>query len=241
MKRKRLLIALAAILALLLLAGGGTLFGLFWVGRLPFPQKQPTPKGNEFRVACVGDSLTYGFGVPNHSQNSYPAVLAELLGDAACVHNYGVSGRTVSAEGDRPYFDTDEFNESLEFEPDIVVLALGSNDSKPFNWDLQKFTEGFNELIYAYKSLPTEPVVIVVLPPPVFEVNGKVAYSIDKNVLENEIVPAVEAIAEHYRLQTVDLRPVFEGRPDLFSDGCHPTKEGAALFAQEVAKAILGE
>ena len=68
-----------------------------------------------------------------------------------------------------------------------------------------------------------------------------VAYSIDKNVLENEIVPAVEAIAEHYRLQTVDLRPVFEGRPDLFSDGCHPTKEGAALFAQEVAKAILGE
>ena len=159
------------------------------------PLPLPTIRRYPIFLRAIGEMMDAGEAYISSS------VLAERLGDAACVHNYGVSGRTVSKEGDRPYTETDAYRESLAYEPDIVVLALGSNDSKPFNWDLQSFTEGFNELIYAYKSLPSEPVVIVVLPPPVFEVNGKVAYSIDKDVLENEIVPAVEAIAEHYRLQ----------------------------------------
>ena len=31
------------------------------------------------KVACVGDSVTYGYGIENTEENSYPAQLQQLL------------------------------------------------------------------------------------------------------------------------------------------------------------------
>ena len=241
MKSKRILIGVAVALVAALLISGGTVFALHYVGRLPLGEKYKVPEENQLRIACVGDSVTYGFGIPDREKYNYPEVLAGIFGEDACVNNYGVSGRTVSMDGDRPYMNEEAFQASLDFLPDVVVLMLGSNDAKPYNWNAEAFERDYQELLYAYKSLKSQPVIFVVLPTPVFEVRGKVAFNIDKDVLENEIVPRTRALAEARRYTVIDMHEVFAGHPELFSDGCHPNKEGAKLFAETVAKALLGE
>ena len=36
---------------------------------------------NKIKVACVGNSVTYGAGIENREVNSYPAQLQRMLGD----------------------------------------------------------------------------------------------------------------------------------------------------------------
>src|SRR3712207_5545352 len=85
---------------------------------------------NVFRVACVGDSITYGAGVSGREKNSYPAVLGQWLGTKWDVRNFGVSGATLLKKGNRPYWKQQKFADALQFKPDVVIIKLGTNDSK---------------------------------------------------------------------------------------------------------------
>ena len=57
-----------------------------------------------------------------------------LLGPGYEARNYGVSGRTLLKKGDFPYWNENAYRQSREWNPDIVVIQLGTNDSKPQNW-----------------------------------------------------------------------------------------------------------
>ena len=92
------------------------------------------PRKDAVRVACVGNSITYGAGIKNRSHDSYPSVLGRLLGDKYWVKNFGVSARTMLNKGDRPYMKEQAYQQALAFNPNIVVIKLGTNDSKSFNW-----------------------------------------------------------------------------------------------------------
>lgn len=85
------------------------------------------------RVACVGNSITFGAGIPNREANAYPAQLQAYLGDGYEVRNFGVSATTASPRGDHPYTATEAYRASLDFAPDIVLLKMGTNDTKPQN------------------------------------------------------------------------------------------------------------
>src|ERR1044072_7428681 len=87
----------------------------------------------KIRVACVGDSITWGSGVEGRESNSYPAVLQRLLGEKYEVSNFGVSGATMLKRGDKPYWEMSAFTDALAFKPNVVVIKLGTNDSKPQN------------------------------------------------------------------------------------------------------------
>src|SRR5208282_1861310 len=76
------------------------------------------------RLACVGDSITYGAGVKHRDHNSYPVQLGKLLGDKWEVKNFGHSGATMVKKGDLPYDKTNEYKHALEFKPDVVVIFL---------------------------------------------------------------------------------------------------------------------
>ena len=56
---------------------------------------QPGP----VRVACVGDSITYGAGVAGRETNSYSTVLGRMLGSKFEVRNFGRSGATLLKQG----------------------------------------------------------------------------------------------------------------------------------------------
>ena len=58
---------------------------------------------NKVKVACVGNSVTYGAGIENREINAYPAQLQRMLGDGYEVMNFGKSGATLLNKGHRPY------------------------------------------------------------------------------------------------------------------------------------------
>ena len=121
------------------------------------------------KVACVGDSITYGAGITDPAQR-YPAVLQALLGTAYEVRNFGVSGRTLMRAGDRPYWNTTQFTDSATYAPAVVVIMLGTNDAKDINWGFKATFEGdYRDLIAHYRGLSSQPRVFVARPGPMFD------------------------------------------------------------------------
>ena len=93
-----------------------------------------TPKPDAIRVACIGNSITDGHGIEMASQYGYPALLQKALGSDYWVKNFGVSGRTMLNKGDVPYMNEQAWRDAQAFQPDIAIIKLGTNDTKPQNW-----------------------------------------------------------------------------------------------------------
>ena len=189
------------------------------------------------RIAAVGDSITFGEGVnPNRrEQDSYPGQLQTLLGSAYEVSNFGYIGATVQDGGDVPYKRTDAYVSSFNSNPEIVVLMLGSNDSKPINWDPNAYEAQLGELISLYEVLPSRPTVYVATPPVAFEN----AAGVRPDVVADEIVPIVRAVGTRTSTPIIDVFSATKPFPAYFPDGVHPDRDGAALIASTVQSAIL--
>ena len=73
-------------------------------------------QAQRIKVACVGNSVTYGYGIENRETNCYPAQLQQMLGDAYEVENFGHSGATLLNKGYRPYTQQEAYQKALRFE-----------------------------------------------------------------------------------------------------------------------------
>lgn len=231
-----IIIAVVVIASALLL--GLLIFLPFYFGIVFTYQPIKKSKGKQIRVACVGDSITYGFMVKNWRKNNYPAILNDLLGENYCVNNFAYTNRTAIKSADYPLVKEKIYKKSLDFQPDIVIILLGTNDSKKVNWDKDKFIDDYGEIIDGYLSLESAPKVYMLNLPPVFEVRGKVLYDIRKNVIEEEIIPAVRQIADSKSISCIDVYKVFNGRKELFTDGVHLNAKGCRLLAQTVYETL---
>lgn len=196
------------------------------------PNLKVSPGQKLVKVACVGDSITFGSHVTGRDQNSYPAVLQTLLGEKYQVKNFGVSGATLLKKGDKPYWTQPDFAKSNDFAPDIVVIMLGTNDSKAKNWAYKAdFANDYRDLIAHYATLQSHPRVYVMLPPPVYEAGR---YEISPATVEKEVTPLVKEIGG----ATINVRGALSDHPELFDDTVHPNNAGAAVIAQTVFDAI---
>ena len=201
------------------------------------------PKNGEIRVACVGDSVTYGHGISGWAGNHYPARLGELLGDGYHVENFGHSGATLSPDGDQPYVATDDYKASLEYKADIVIIMLGSNDSKPENWVGQlDFAAKYIEFMEAYREVNPEVRFILCTPPRAFlpegAVDGLTNYDIRPEQVET-VRYEVMAIALAGGYDLVDIYAVTDDHPEWFKDNVHPSNDGAAAIASAIADMII--
>ncbi len=84
----------------------------------------------KIKVACVGDSITFGSGIADRENASYPAQLQKLLGEGFEVKNFGVSGRTMISKSPSAWTNTQQYKDALAYQPDVVLIKLGTNDSK---------------------------------------------------------------------------------------------------------------
>lgn len=228
---------LKIILAILILVVLIVLF-LYYFGFIDFYHPMNQADDNQLKVACVGDSITFGCTVANRNKNNYPTVLGKLLGEKYCVNNFGYTNRTAIKSADYPYTNEKLYMQSLDFNPDILVIMLGSNDSKANNWDRDKYINDFSEIIESYKKVNPSVRIYLLVPPPVFEVGSKVLYQLRKDVIDNEICPAVKIISDKLGLECIDMHSVFENKRELFSDGVHPNAKGSKLFAQKIYEEI---
>ncbi|MBQ7601565.1 MAG: hypothetical protein IJU49_05330 [Lachnospiraceae bacterium] len=202
------------------------------------PRRHPRP--GQIRIACTGDSITYGYGIRNWLRNNYPEQLQQLLGSSYCVRNFGVCGATASSSGDNPYEKTAASRDSLAFRPNIVLLMLGTNDSKPCNWkDADEYAEDLKKFVSIYRALPDKPCIILLTPPPAY--GDPVPFDIDADVLKTKVRYQILALAGTEQLPCVDLYAMFEGRPELLWDGVHPNAAGAECIAKAAAAYVRKE
>jgi acyl-CoA thioesterase-1 len=192
------------------------------------------------RVACVGDSITYGSGIADRARDSYPAQLQRILRQydpSWEVQNFGVSGATLLSKGDKPYIRETAYGSAQAYNPDIVIIKLGTNDSKPQNWQYRDdFVPDYENMIDAFRALPSKPEVWICKPVPAYYVN----FSIRPEVIHDEILPLIDQIAQEKNTPVIDLYTALEGHANLFPDGIHPNAEGAGLMAQTIAPLLLG-
>lgn len=201
-----------------------------WLDHLKAPRKDAV------RVACIGNSITDGCGIDMSSTYGYPARLQQMLGDGYNVRNYGVSARTLLSKGDWPYVNEPEWTYAKDFRPDIVVLKLGTNDSKPQNWvHGDEFEADLRHMISQLKALDTKPEICLTLPMKVWENSA----GINDSIITNCIIPIIRRVAKKEKAHIIDLHTPFEGdRALIQADGIHPNREGAAKMAGIVAEEI---
>ncbi|HWV65993.1 GDSL-type esterase/lipase family protein, partial [Chitinophaga sp.] len=208
---------------------------LLWLCNSPvFSRQQP------LKVACIGNSVTYGYGLPNREMNSYPARLQQLLGAGYQVKNFGVSGSTLLKNGHRPYDTTAAFAEMLRFAPDIAIIHLGLNDTDPRDWPdhRDEFIPDYHALIDTIRRVNPEVKVFICRLTPVFHEHPRF-----KSGTRNwywQIQEAIEQVAKAAHVGLVDLHAPLYAHPELFADALHPDTTGAAIIAQTVYSRITG-
>ena len=189
------------------------------------------------RIACIGDSLTWGFSLPDPRRQSYPALLQETLGEEYVVRNFGCNGASVRSDADLPYVQTWPYQESQAWNPDIVLIMLGSNDAAPWDWNDEAFRRDYERLVAAYQALPSTPRIILVAPPRMFRVMGITFGGLSPEVLEDGVRPAIRELAVHTGLQSIDLVDLFADARYCY-DGVHPNREGVRLMAEAVLEKL---
>lgn len=231
MKRKKTIKIVILVVFLVIVIAVGGLFG--FVYRMLYPRAMVTGSG-EKKVLCVGDSITYGQGViMSRKTDSYPAFLAEYLGEDYQVWNYGLCNRTLLAEGQMPYGAEDFAAESLAEDADIVIIMLGTNDSKKMNWNAEKYEEEYIQFVKNYQNMESAPDVYIMMPPAVFaEVEDE--GDCDNTVVRDEVVPIVARVAEQTGAGLIDLYSLTESHPEWFADGLHPNAEGNRVIAETI-------
>ena len=200
------------------------------------------------RVACLGNSITAGIGTSDASRKAYPAVLQSLLGDGYEVRNFGVSGATALKKGTdngRPYWygGFGECQAAMDYNPDIVILKLGGNDSKGFNWEYSAdFRDDYQQLVDMFKYLPSLPKIYLCLPCKARVDDPQKIWGIDEKVILEEVTPIVREIAHDNRLTTIDLHDVYDGEEAIcYSDNIHPSDRGAELIARRIYEVMTRE
>ena len=193
------------------------------------------PRKDAVRVACIGNSITFGAGIRNRSRDSYPSVLARMLGDNYWVKNFGVSARTMLNKGDHPYMNEPAYKNALAFNPNIVVIKLGTNDSKSFNWKYKAdFMKDAQTMIDAFKVLPSQPKIYLCYPSKAYLTGD----GINDDIISKEIIPMIKKLAKKNNLSVIDLHTAMDGMPELFPDRIHPNEKGAQVMAKAVYQSI---
>lgn len=186
----------------------------------------------QIRVACIGNSITFGSGIQNKDSLSYPSQLQRMLGDKWLVKNFGVSGATLLRKGNKPYWKESRFKQAMEFNPNVVIIKLGTNDSKSINWVYKnEFVGNYISMIDTLQMLPTHPVIYICYPVPAY---GNV-FNIRDSIINSDIIPYIQQVSVKRKLPIINLNKALSNKKELFPDKIHPNAKGAELIAVTVA------
>ncbi|MBN1181022.1 MAG: hypothetical protein JXB49_01960 [Bacteroidales bacterium] len=191
----------------------------------------------QIKVACVGNSITYGYGIEGRDSLAYPGQLASILGDGWEVKNFGNSGATLLKKGNKPYWNLPEFIMVQDYNPDVIIIKLGTNDSKPCNWDKygDEFVSDYKEMIHIFQNMDSHPIVYVAIPIMVV----KDTWTIRKKVVEEDISALIKNIAGEGKLPIIDFYSALKDYPELIPDNVHPNAAGSEIMARTAAKVLL--
>lgn len=196
---------------------------------------------SQIKVACIGDSITAGYGLSDPSTQGYPAQLNAMLGSGYTINNYGISGTTLLKNGDNPYWNQWSYTDSTNWLPDIVIIMLGTNDSKDYNWiHKEDFIPDYTEMINHYADLSSHPIVYVATCATVYGPGGSGQWGITDAVVTGEIVPLQKQIASQTNCPLIDINSATKNMSGYFPDYIHPNTAGCTAIARQVYDVLSG-
>lgn len=198
----------------------------------------------EVKIACIGDSLTYGHAWHNES---YPVYLQEKLKSDYKVENFGINGVSITGYGgswnnyECRYLKQSELTRCIEYKPDIIFIMLGSNDANNWNSARTIYKDEYNALLdKLFDELGDIEIVIMTSLP---TVDGN-SFNIPSAKITNDVVPLQKEVADDYNLDIIDTNQYFRDKKgDEFKklyrdDGVHLSIEGAKYLANYLADYI---
>ncbi len=186
------------------------------------------------KVACIGNSITENVALP--LEKRYPSILQDLLGSDFDVRNYGVGARTMLRMGDHPYWNEQKYRDVLNWNPDIVIIKMGTNDAKPYNWKYRdQFEKDYIEFIESFKTLASHPKLFICYPIPTSEGNF---LPVSDSLIICDLIPKINQIARQTGSEVIDLHSPLLGKEDFLYDKVHPNEKGTQVMARVVAQAI---
>lgn len=190
------------------------------------------------KIACIGDSITYGSGMADRGNNNYPQQLQALLGAGYEVKNFGVSGNTLLKKGDYPYWESQAYQEALAYAPDIVYIKLGTNDSKQQNRVFldTDFENDYKALIQSFKEKNNQARIVLLLPVPSFLEDSTAIWN---PVIKDKMIPLTQSVAFDTQSEVIDLYQLFIDAPHLLPDTVHPSSLGATRMARRVYEDVV--
>lgn len=202
--------------------------------------KKEKPQNSMPIIGCIGDSITFGMGVlKNRKQECWPRLLECRLGEGFQVLNYGISGATLLRSGNRPY-DKKFWNKLKLYQPNILIFMLGTNDSKPYNWNAEKYESELIQFVTEMKQVTSIKRIILMAPPFATPIDGrkKVLYDINNSVIQNEIRPIVKKVSMDLQTEFLDLFELTANHLEYYDDGVHPNKQGNEVIADAIYKIV---
>ena len=186
-------------------------------------------KEPKLKIACIGDSITSGYLLEDIEKDSYPSVLQRLMGDSCEVKNFGFAQRTLLQKGDYPYMKEQMYKDALSYNPDIVIIMLGTNDTSPENMKYkEEFVEDMTQMVKSFQQSPASPRVYLCLPTQPYKVFAK-----RDSILTGIMFPYIKEVSKNCNAGLIDLHSVTSDST-LYIDGIHPNKKGAEVIAQTV-------
>ena len=204
---------------------------------IPFLNFTQAEEAKRLVLACVGDSITQGVGAERGQ--SWPAQAQRTLGEKWQVQNFGLSGTTLMNSGNKPYQKSKQFTDALSSNPDVVVIMLGTNDTKPTNWKNadKDYEDDYRDLISDFQKLASKPKIFLCLPPYIAK---KGRWGINNEDTKAQ-VPIIKKIAKELKLEIINVYAALEGQDNLIPDTVHPNTGGAALIAKVVTASLTAK
>ena len=193
-----------------------------------------SPKSDAVRVACIGNSITHGSGIDMMDEKGYPAQLQRQLGSGYLVKNYGVGARCMMSTSDHPYMNEQAWRDAKAFQPQIVVIKLGTNDSKDYQWNQSQYERDYQAMIDTLCSLPSKPAIYLCTPVKAF----RDKWGITDSVIVNGVIPSIQKMARKNKLTLIDLHSVITDPKDMTADMIHPNEKGAGKMAGRIAEEL---
>ena len=203
------------------------------------------------KIACIGDSVVYGYGVPEaREEKVWTTLLEKLLNGGAAeeaaqdmdnesepeseaaedtvfeVRNYGLNGQSVIAGAFVPYAQINSplYQEMTGWQPDAVFLHIGGNDSHRDIWDAEKFAQDYETLVQDVISRCGRKHVCLMAPPLARDEAGAqrmTKYGLQNDVIRDEINPVIRRTAEKLGTDIIDIAMMFIELPKMMDD-CPP-------------------